>query len=227
MSDSHSHQQGLPAGQHPPQEPHPGQHPPQQPTPSGQTARPWFRKKRVIIPAGVLAFFIMVGALSGGADDGPEPVATATPTVEATPTDEPSPADEPEAPAEEPEAVEEEPDADAAAEEEAPAGTVSQQNAYRSAQSYLSFTAFSRTGLIQQLSSDYGEGYPLEDAEFAVARLEAEGEVDWLEQAVKSAENYLSFTSFSRSGLIEQLSSQHGEGFTREQAEHAADEVGL
>src|SRR5215204_5635543 len=40
-----------------------------------------------------------------------------------------------------------------------PAMTKSQEQAIGSAESYLSFTAFSRKGLIRQLSSDAGEGF--------------------------------------------------------------------
>nr|WP_330181260.1 Ltp family lipoprotein [Nocardia sp. NBC_01503] len=43
--------------------------------------------------------------------------------------------------------------------------------------------------------------------------------VDWNEQAAKSAKQYLEYTSFSRSGLIDQLVY---EGFTRAQAEYGA-----
>jgi hypothetical protein len=45
-----------------------------------------------------------------------------------------------------------------------------------------------------------------------------------MEQAVKSAESYLDFSSFSRQGLIDQL---EYEGFTHEQAVHGVDAVGL
>jgi hypothetical protein len=102
-------------------------------------------------------------------------------------------------------------------------GTVSQQNALESAESYLAFSAFSEAGLIDQLSSKAGEGYPKADAVWAVKHLD----VDWNAQAVKSAKSYLKFTSFSRSGLIEQLSSSAGEQFTKAQATYAANEVGL
>lgn len=100
---------------------------------------------------------------------------------------------------------------------ETPALTVSQQNAIESAQSYLSFTAFSRQGLIDQLVF---EQYSVEDATFAVDYLN----VDWNEQAAKSAQSYLEFTSFSRQGLIDQLIF---EGFTPEQAEYGVNAVGL
>ena len=44
-----------------------------------------------------------------------------------------------------------------------------------------------------------------------------------MEQAVKNAESYLKYSSFSRKGLIDQLKF---EGFTTEQAEHGADKNG-
>lgn len=95
--------------------------------------------------------------------------------------------------------------------------TLSQQNALRTAHSYLDFTAFSHSGLIEQL--EY-EGYSTEDATFAADYCGA----DWNEQAAKSAQSYLDFMGFSRSGLIDQLMY---EGFTREQAEYGVTAVGL
>ena len=82
---------------------------------------------------------------------------------------------------------------------------------------------FSRAGLIQQLSSSYGEGYSLADATYAVDSLN----VDWNAQAVLSAKGYLALKPFSRAGLIQQLSSSYGEGFTVAQATYAANAVGL
>jgi hypothetical protein len=45
------------------------------------------------------------------------------------------------------------------------------------------------------------------------------------QNAVESAKKYLDIQSFSKSGLIEQLSSSAGEGFTRGQAEYAVNKV--
>lgn len=98
-----------------------------------------------------------------------------------------------------------------------PAMSRSQENAVRSAESYLNFTSFSRQGLIDQLMF---EDYPEEDAEFAVEYLD----VDWNEQAWLKAESYLDYTSFSRQGLIDQLLF---EGFTEEQAVYGVDQTGL
>lgn len=107
-----------------------------------------------------------------------------------------------------------------------PVLTLGQENAIGSAQSYLSFSAFSRAGLYQQLTSEYGEGYEAADAEFAIAYLEENGLVDWNAEAVESAESYLEFSQFSRAGLYQQLTSEYGEGFTHEQAEYALAQVG-
>ena len=52
-----------------------------------------------------------------------------------------------------------------------------------------------------------------------MAYLEENGLVDWKEQAVKAAKYYLDFTSFSHAGLINQLSSAYGDGFTKEDLE--------
>ncbi|QOW23301.1 Ltp family lipoprotein [Lysobacter avium] len=95
-------------------------------------------------------------------------------------------------------------------------------NAIRSANQYLSFQGFSRDGLIEQLSSDYGDGYIVADATTAVDSLT----VDWNEQAVRSARQYLSMQGFSCKGLIEQLSSSAGDKYTVSQATHGARQAG-
>lgn len=81
-----------------------------------------------------------------------------------------------------------------------------QKNAVRSAQQYISIQGFSRMGLIEQLSSDYGDGYSVSDATAAVDSMN----IDWNKQAVNSAKQYLSIQGFSCGGLIEQLSSSAG-----------------
>jgi pyruvate/2-oxoglutarate dehydrogenase complex dihydrolipoamide acyltransferase (E2) component len=107
--------------------------------------------------------------------------------------------------------------AKAAAEAAAKAGTVSQQNALRKAESYLEFTSFSRTELIDQL--EYNK-FSVADATWAVDRVT----VNWNEQAVKKAKSYLEFTSFSRAELIDQLLYN---GFTPAQAEYGVSKTGL
>ncbi|KQU00638.1 hypothetical protein ASG53_01780 [Sanguibacter sp. Leaf3] len=97
-----------------------------------------------------------------------------------------------------------------------PAASLSQQNAIGSAESYLDFSAFSRTGLIGQLEF---EGFSTEDATFAVDSIAP----DWNAQAAEKAQSYLDFSTFSRQGLIDQLVF---EGFSVAEAEHGATAVG-
>jgi hypothetical protein len=97
-----------------------------------------------------------------------------------------------------------------------------QKNAVRSAQKYLSIQGFSRNGLIEQLSSDYGDAYNVFDATIAVDSMN----IDWNKQAVRSAKQYLSIQGFSCKGLIEQLSSSYGNMYTPSQATYGAKQAG-
>lgn len=78
----------------------------------------------------------------------------------------------------------------------ADSGNSEQRRAIKTAESYLSFTAFSKQGLIDQL--EY-EGYPADIAAYAAENCGA----DWDVQAAAKALEYLQYTSFSYSGLVE------------------------
>lgn len=99
----------------------------------------------------------------------------------------------------------------------APVLSVAQENALASAEDYLSYSAFSHSGLIGQLKY---EGFSVADATYAVNHIK----VNWNEQAAASAKDYLSYSSFSRQGLIDQLVY---EGFTVEQATYGVNQTGL
>ena len=90
----------------------------------------------------------------------------------------------------------------------AQASTAGQRNALSSAQSYLSYSAFSKSGLVKQLKFEH---FSSSQARWAVAHVR----VSWNAEAVESAKSYLRYSSFSRQGLIEQL---EFEGFTPSQA---------
>jgi transposase len=111
---------------------------------------------------------------------------------------------------------------EAADENEAKNLTAPQKNAVRSAKQYLSMAGFSRKGLIQQLSSDAGEGYKASDATVAVDSLK----VDWNQEAARSAKQYLSIQGFSCKALISQLSSSAGDNYTTSQATYGAHQAG-
>ena len=162
--------------------------------------RPWYKKKRFIVPLGLVTLTIAGTAMSGGSDNSKPTASVNTPQVSQSATP----------------AAQEKPAAQAK-----PEMTTSQENAVESAKNYLDVQAFSKKGLIQQLSSSAGDDFPRADARFAVNHIH----VDWNEQAVKAAREYLEVQSFSKSSLIQQLSSSAGSGFTRAQAEYAASKV--
>ena len=97
----------------------------------------------------------------------------------------------------------------------------SSTSAYRQAvimaKSYLNYSAFSSSGLIEQLKY---EGFTKGQATRAVGSMS----VNWKKQAAKKAKSYLELQAFSRSGLIEQLKY---EGFTNGQAAYGVRAVGL
>ena len=134
------------------------------------------------------------------------------------------PAEEPKEEAQEPVAQEEE-----AVEEEAPEATIPEEEAVpfeyeqalKSAQNYVDALHFSRQGLKQQLTSEYGSGFSEEAAEYALEHVD----VDYKEEAVEAAQSYLDAMSFSRQELKQQLTSEYGSGFTEEEAEYALDQV--
>jgi hypothetical protein len=64
------------------------------------------------------------------------------------------------------------------------------------------------------------EGFTQGDATYGVDALN----VDWNEQAAKKAAEYLDYSAFSHSGLVEQLVF---EGFTQAQAEYGVSTTGL
>lgn len=89
-----------------------------------------------------------------------------------------------------------------------PQATMGEKNALRAAKNHTKIMAFSRDGLITQLTF---EGFSTEEATYGVDNCGA----DWNEQAAKKAKSYLDIMSYSKDGLIHQLKF---EGFTDEQA---------
>lgn len=102
-----------------------------------------------------------------------------------------------------------------------PKMTRAQKEAVESARSYLSSGHFSKRGLIQQLTSSYGEDFDKKDAVFAERYVNP----DYNKEAVQAAKSYLDSGHFSRRQLQQQLESTSGEGFTHAQATHAVNKV--
>lgn len=89
-------------------------------------------------------------------------------------------------------------------------------SALEKAKSYLRTSAFSYTGLVEQL--EYS-GFSNYEATYAANNCGA----DWNEQALRKAKSYLSTSAFSYKGLIDQLEYS---GFTASQAKYGADRCG-
>ena len=176
--------------------------------------RPWYQKKRFAIPL----ILVVLGVISAqNAPEGEQASITSVTSQAQSANPDSGGNSEPEETDEI--AVDRDPETSEAdpTENDSPVSseTSSQRNARESAESYLRFSAFSRTGLIEQL--EY-EGYSFEDASYAVEAVE----VDWFEQAVKSAGSYLEYSSFSRDGLLDQLLY---EGFTEAEAAYGVKEA--
>ena len=188
------------------------------PTPTLTPAPPkrGFPIKRVI--GGVVALLVMGSCVTAIAN---QPAAKPTASATSAPTAAPAPATATTAPPAKATATAA-PVAKATAAPAGPTLTNQQKNAVASAKQYLSFAAFSRQGLIDQLSSSAGSGYPVQDATVAVDSLN----VDWNKEAVQSAKEYLKFSPFSCTGLIEQLASSAGSQFTVDQATYGAQQAG-
>lgn len=154
----------------------------------------------------MIAGGVLLVAHLGACAETPEESAEPTPAAEETT----------EAPAEDTTEEAAEPTTEEAPPE--PELTPAQENAIESAESYLELSGFSRQGLIDQLTSEYGEGFKKKDAVFAVNYLKP----NWKKEAVESAESYLETGSFSLDGLIEQLESDYGDQYTHAQAVYGA-----
>lgn len=95
------------------------------------------------------------------------------------------------------------------------------KNALRSAENYISMMPFSEKGLYEQLTSEAGDKYPAEAAQYAIDNIE----VDYNEQALKAAQNYLDMMPMSDDQLKQQLMSDAGDKYTEEQAQYAIDHL--
>ena len=95
------------------------------------------------------------------------------------------------------------------------------KSALRKAKTYSNTMAMSKAGLYEQLTSEYGEKFSAEAAQYAVDNVNA----DWKANALKKAKTYQGTMAMSPSAIYDQLVSQHGEKFTVEEAQYAIDNL--
>ncbi len=99
--------------------------------------------------------------------------------------------------------------------------TVGQKNALKKAESYSKTMHMSKSGIYKQLTSEYGEGFTAEEAQYAIDNIV----VDWNANALEKAKSYQTTMNMSKSRIYEQLTSEYGEGFTAEEAQYAIDHL--
>ncbi|MCR5656456.1 MAG: Ltp family lipoprotein [Butyrivibrio sp.] len=96
------------------------------------------------------------------------------------------------------------------------------------AKSYIRHSAFSRDGLIHQLSAEYGEGFTETVATMAVDHLEQTGQVDWYEQCLKAIDEIVTYGSddYTRDKIFRLLTLESIRAFPEDLANKALDEKG-
>lgn len=102
-----------------------------------------------------------------------------------------------------------------------PAPTTEQLNALKKAQSYSDNMHMSKARLYKQLTSEYGEKFPADAAQYAVENVSA----DWNANALETAKSYYNNMSMSKDRVYQQLVSEYGEQFTPEEAQYAIDHL--
>lgn len=91
------------------------------------------------------------------------------------------------------------------------------KNALKTAQLYSDKMHMSKKGLYNQLTSQYGEKFPADAAQYAVDNVKA----DWNANALATAKLYQDKMHMSKEAIRNQLISEYGEKFTPEEAEYA------
>ncbi|MBF4608950.1 Ltp family lipoprotein [Curtobacterium sp. VKM Ac-1393] len=139
--------------------------------------------------------------------ESPEPTAAAE-------AEEPSEATKPSEAAAEP--AEEESESTEEAPEK-PATPVEYASALTKAESYSEMMHMSKAGLYDQLTSEYGEQFSPEAAQYAIDTIKA----DWNANALAKAKDYQANMSMSPAAIRDQLVSEYGEKFTPAEADFA------
>lgn len=94
-------------------------------------------------------------------------------------------------------------------------------NALAKAEMYSKTMFMSKQGIYDQLTSEYGEKFPADAAQYAIDNMTA----DWNANALQKAKTYQKTMSMSKSAVYDQLISEYGEKFTKEEAQYAIDHL--
>lgn len=104
-----------------------------------------------------------------------------------------------------------------------PEETVSKEfeNALKKADQYANDMHMSKKGVYEQLTSEYGEQFPEDAAQYAIDNVKA----DWNANALAKAKDYQESMSMSKNAIYDQLTSEYGEQFTADEAQYAVDNL--
>ena len=94
-------------------------------------------------------------------------------------------------------------------------------NALHKAENYSKMMHMSKQRIYDQLTSEYGDQFDVEVAQYAIDNLN----VDYKENALKCGENYKKTMHMSKARIYDQLTSENGEKFTSEEAQYAIDNI--
>jgi hypothetical protein len=96
------------------------------------------------------------------------------------------------------------------------------KNALSKGRSYATVMHMSKQAVYDQLTSEYGEGFTPEAAQYAIDNLT---DIDWKENALVKAKEYQTEMNMSKNNIYDQLTSEYGEKFTAEEAQYAIDNL--
>ena len=95
------------------------------------------------------------------------------------------------------------------------------RNALEKAKSYSDMMHMSKQGIYDQLTSEYGEQFPADAAQYAIDNLDA----DYKANALAQAKSYQNTMNMSKNAIYDQLTSEYGGKFTAEEAQYAIDNL--
>lgn len=95
------------------------------------------------------------------------------------------------------------------------------KSALRKATSYANSMDMSKIGVYDQLTSEYGEQFSQEAAQYGIDNVKT----DWKANALAKAKSYADSMNMSKASIYDQLISEAGEQFTQEEAQYAIDNV--
>ena len=95
------------------------------------------------------------------------------------------------------------------------------KNALKKADRYTNRQHMSEARLFEQLTSEYGENFSPEAAQYAIENVET----DYNANALEKAKSYQERQAMSPDRIYDQLVSEYGENFTPEQAQYAVDNL--